>query len=217
MHDLQGLFVLAVLSTAPLGCGGATGASIAVKESALTELWENETFDNLSVGSIAGQDGWQQWPGTPASVVFPGGPWGNYLKVRPNPEEGEYRVFPAQTSGQALFVFDWRPNMNVKDTTNVDIEVGQQFFFNSGKGLLLNNRMGTRVWVIPPSTANLGNWFWINCEFTLPNGPLSVSVNGTVLASGLPLPGLPLDELSIYGDTGPGAITLDNMMGITSH
>jgi hypothetical protein len=216
-RGLPGMLLLFVPMLAPLACSAAP-TDVAAQESALTTVtWEYDTFDDLPVGPIHGEDGWNMDPGVPGPVVFPNGPWGNYLKVTGIPDENViFKSVPPQSSGTATFDLMWRPNINVKATTIVDIGVGDKFSFHTGMGVSLENHTSDWRTIIPPSRANLNNWFAIHCVFGLPNGPLSVFVNGAPVLTGYPLPDTsPISELSIAGVEAPGAITIDNIIGQT--
>jgi hypothetical protein len=189
-----------------------------MQASALTTItWEYDTFDDLPVGPLNGKNGWIKGEGVPGPVVFPSGPWGNYLKVTGIPDENRVeKSFATQSRGIATFDFNWRPNKNVTANTIVDIELGDKLHFQTGLGVIVSNHSTDRRTVIPPARANLDTWYSIHCVFALPDGPVNIYVNGAPVVTGYPFDdSRPLDYLAIVGVEAPGAITVDNLVGQT--
>ena len=183
------------------------------------DLWENDSFDLLTTGSLHGQNGWVK--GQASAWVIPIDDGGKILEINPDPDAtiNMSKYVPRQDTGTHRFEFDvmvtgaTEPSLakiEIRTHTNAGWDKKFQLYF--GSSMRVNyNPSGAAVNFI--STTQMGRWYHIRCDMNLDGGKVNIWVDGANVVSGIPMHPGPIVGLSISGWDRAGAVYLDNLLG----
>jgi hypothetical protein len=194
-------------------------------------VWFNQTFENLPDGPLTG---WQPCANDKPVVTSqdPRDPPDSNkhikCKAAPGTQECVYRnVINAQTNGVQYFEFWARANNQfpqpVFSATKVMVEgaSGKLFQVYMGStGIRVNSGAVSQGLDAPGGTFVQGAWYLVSCDFDLDSRELAcrlIDANGTAGADAtftMPPGNLTLVTIVSWDLQGPGAITLDDFLGV---
>jgi hypothetical protein len=201
------------------GSGGA-GAANSGCDRCCPAVWEDDSFDALALGPLAGQHGWTLAASDRASAVVVGdASAGQVLEI--DPASGATIVMvkpvPAEDAGCQVLEFDVRVDAAV-DASIAKLEVqtdpasgwSKKFQIYFGTGMRLNyGADGSAVGILPSTVT--GRWYHVRCDMNLGSGLLDVQVDGVTAASGIPMHSGPIVSLGLSGWDLPGTVFLDRL------
>jgi hypothetical protein len=184
-------------------------------------VWEVDPFDQLSLGSLNGQNGWVSNRASPEVVYGP--KQGKVLYV--DPQSGSTvsigKQVPAQTDGLHRFQFNVmvtqtkKPSLaKIEIQTNSSARWKKKFQIYFGSSIRVNYSPNGGAVTIVPATQH-GTWYHILCEMDLDTGLLDVWVDGVLAASNITMYPGPITSLGISGWARPGEVYLDTLHGIS--
>ncbi len=205
------IFLPIVLKT-----GGSTGTPI---------LWEDDNFNALTLGNLAGQNGWVlAAPNRSSPVVVSDSPGENILEIDPASLETIVvdKFVPTQTTGIHKLSFRVRvtggtvPSMakiEVRPTAGANWGKLFQIYFGNSMRLNYGPTPGqARTFLC---NTQMGKWYNIVVSFDLDGQVAQIQVDGELAAQNIPIYPGPVTNLGISGWDFPGSIHLDDLTGIT--
>jgi len=213
------------------GCALEDEESVDVEEGALTSsIWLYENADALTVGPLAGQNGWSTFSGDSSPTVFPVAGHGNAIKTTPPDgsglRESAHKDFVDQTWGTHTIQFTVKPNANITEVSSAKIvfngapdgstKVVQIYV---GDGMRINNGAGTAP-LYGQGEIALGSWYQVSCIVSF-GAARSVTCNAgpedqpPVKTATLPLPAnvTAISTVDIFAWDVPGAVLFDDILG----
>jgi hypothetical protein len=228
--------VCLVICLAVVACTASSREPTASAPSALETVWENDPFDDLAIGPLDGQNGWSSVArgGASAQVIALSG-HGKVAKVavdETTPVIVMGKDVPRQVAGFHALDLD----VMVEDATFASVakievktdprpgESGiwadKKFQIYFGDSMRVNYGASGEAITILPATQP-GRWYHLRAAISLVDERLTVSVDGSVVASAIPIGRGPIVSLGLSGwdrsSEQPGASTgvayLDAMLG----
>jgi hypothetical protein len=186
---------------------------------AQSDLWEDDSFDSLTIGPLHGQNGW--WSGQASAQVIPFGGGGKVLEIDPNPDTtiNMNKNVAEQQSGVHRFEFDVMVNgatepslAKIEIRTNASAGWDKKFQLYFGSSMRVNySPSGAAINILPAT--QMGRWYHIRCDMNFNSGKMYVWVDGANAAAGIPMQPGPIVGLSLSGWDRAGTVYLDNLLG----
>lgn len=196
--------------------GGSTGTPI---------LWEDDNFDALALGNLAGQNGWVlAAPDRSSPVVIADSPVGNILEIDPASLATIVidKNVPSQATGSHELSFRVRvtggtvpsmAKMEVRPTVGANNwDKLFQIYFGNSMRINYGPTPGQAHTFI--CNTQMGKWYDIVVRFDLDGQVATVRVDDELAAQNIPIYPGPMTNLGISGWDFPGSVHLDDLTGI---
>lgn len=194
-----------------------------VTVNAPTICWTEDFFDNLSLGSLAGQNGWYTVTGSYAAgvVVNPGGA-GKVLQL--DPPAGA-KVFMAKNIGAALSgtqslelkVRVEQPGSasmaKLEVNTNNNTFWDKKFQLYFGSSMRLNNSPSTAINFVSQTVPQ--RWYQIKVIFDLSTNIADLYLDGVLVLNDVVIGAGSISGIAVTGFDDPGYALLDDIRGCT--
>ncbi len=192
-------------------------------------IWENDVFDDLTLGSLNGQNSWTTIPGfaSPAVINDIDPTRGKTVQIDATPGQaiGVTKDLPDQTNGRHGFSFLVKVSGTTHQACEAAIEIqtdpgtgwNNKFRFCIGPSISVNySPSGADTTIVTSSVP--GQWYLIHGEIDLNNNLLDVFVDGQLKVSGISVHPGPIRSVGITGqDQGSaGVVFVDDLFGISS-
>jgi hypothetical protein len=206
----------------------AANVNVTVK-SLGTNFWEEDRFDELVSGPLAGQNGWQlAAPYRSSPQVVPDGSGGKFLRIDARPGETIVvgKDIPDQTSGLHTFVVRARvlgdtdpaePTLaKIEFRTDPSTGWTKKFQLYFGAHFRINyDPSGAAKIILPDNQLQTNRWYHIRGEMDLDHELLDVWLDNVLVAEDIPMHPGPLTDLGISGwDRGrTDFVEIDDLIG----
>ncbi|MCI0692545.1 cadherin-like domain-containing protein, partial [candidate division KSB1 bacterium] len=191
-------------------------------------IWENDTFDPLNVGALAGQSGWTAVSGGASPLVIDDTPPNKSVRIDavPGLPINVTKDVADQTGGRHSFTFRVRVDGATHIPCEAAIEVqtdfsngwSNKFRYCIGPRIAVNfNSSGAETTIV--ATTVPGQWYLIHTELNLNTNLIDVYIDGVLKVSGLAVNTGPIRSLGITGQDpgGAGVVVVDNLTGVTAN
>ena len=187
-------------------------------------IWEDDDFDSLALGALAGQNGWSlAAPDRSSPVVVADVSGGNILEIDAGTLETIVvnKNVLSQTTGIHELNFRVRvtggtvPSMakiEVRPTTGVGWDKLFQIYFGDSMRINYGPAPGQAFTFI--CATQLGKWYDILVKIDLDSQLATIWVDNDLAAQNIPIYPGPITNLGISGWDFPGSVHLDDLIGV---
>lgn len=192
-----------------------------VTVNASTNCWTEDLFDNLPLGSLAGQNGWSTVTGSyTASVVNNPSGMGKVLQLDPPPGTKVVmaKSLTASLSGAQSLELKVRVEQpgsasmaKIEVNTNNNTFGGKKFQLYFGSSMRLNNSPTTAINFV--SQAVPQRWYQIKVVFDLGANIADLYLDGVLVLNDVAIAAGPITGIAVTGFDAPGYVLLDDVRG----
>jgi hypothetical protein len=191
-------------------------------------FWERDLFDDLSLGALAGQNGWHKAAPNRASAQVVAGLGGQVLLIDPQPGEtivmgkdlqdqssGRHRLsFEVMVSGSTNPAEPSLAKIEVRKARSQGWDKKFQLYF--GPSMRVNYGPRGEAAIFVPD-AETDRWYSVRVEIDLAHEQLDLWVDDSLMLSGIPMHPGPITDLGLSGWDRPGQVYLDRILGFQTY